>query len=150
VNATASKALFDAEVAKLTQRVLDARGWVIHARDFPTLDLSFTATGKQTLRLGLGCDNWNELPPSVTLCGADGAPLAALPAQQSLPGVSTIFNSSLHHLTGKPFVCMIGLREYHTHPSHVRDLWSNYKAQERYALGGVLTQLWRGWERFWP
>ena len=45
---------------------------------------------------------------------------------------------------------MAGACEYHEHPSHVNDLWANYRALDAYSLGGIVTQLWRGWERYWP
>jgi hypothetical protein len=147
VNSLGSKALFGAAVALLDGRLVGARGWVIHGREFPLLDISFRDVERVELRLQLACDDWNDTPPSVTLCSADGTPFVTIPPQR--PG-NAIFNGGAHQRTGRPFVCMIGIREYHDHPSHVADLWSNYRSQSDYTLGGILDQLWRGWRSTWP
>lgn len=149
MNSVAAKALFDAAVAGLGDRLLKARGWVVHSRAWPSFEVSFCSDQRQELRVRLGCDDWNDMPPSVDLLAPDGRPLTALPNQRSGP-TATIFNGSPHPRTNRPFVCMIGVREYHEHPSHVNDLWSNYKSLDSYSLGEIVTQLWRGWERFWP
>jgi len=147
VNSQAAKALFDASLAPLDSRVLVGRGWVIHERTFPLLEMSFRDPGRQELRLRLGCDDWNDTPPSVTLLAPGGSVLTRLPEQRSGP---TIFNSGPHPRTGRPFVCMVGVHEYHEHSSHVGDFWSNYKALDNYTLGNIVEQLWHGWRRFWP
>jgi hypothetical protein len=45
---------------------------------------------------------------------------------------------------------MAGAREYHTHSSHVNDLWDNYKHRGGYDLGGILHQLWSAWLKTTP
>jgi Predicted metal binding domain len=149
VNALAAKALFEDAVAGLSIRVLQARGWVIHSRTWPTLDISFRSPQRQELRLRLACDDWNDSPPSVDLLTPDGQFLTTIPNQRPGP-TSSIFNGSAHPRTMRPFVCMIGVREYHDHPSHLTDHWANYKPLDAYTLGSIVTQLWHGWERFWP
>lgn len=148
MNPTAAKALFEAAIAGFDDRHLAARGWIVHSRAFPSLDLSFRSAERQELRIRVGCEDWNDTPPSVDLLSPNGT-LTGIPAQRS-GSTSSIFNASSHPRTGRPFVCMVGIREYHDHPSHVRDLWTNYKSLDSYSLGGILMQLWRGWERFWP
>ena len=147
MNSLGAKALFDAAIAQLDVRVLAARGWVIHSKTFPVLDISFRDPARQELRLRVECDDWNDSPPSVALLAPDGTLLTALPAQR--PG-NTIFNPSAHDRTKRPFICMIGAREYHEHSSHTNDMWASYKAQDRYTLGNIIEQLWNGWLRFWP
>jgi len=147
VNSLGAKALFDVALALLDPRAVAARGWVIHAKSFPTLDMSFRDPARQELRLRLDCDNWNDSPPSVSLLAPDGSYLTALPTLR--PG-SPIFNGSAHPRTGRPFVCMIGIREYHEHPSHLNELWANYKTRDNYTLGNIIEQLWNGWWRVWP
>ena len=146
MNSLGARALFDEAVGLLDERLLEARGWVVHSRDFPLLDISFRDPERKELRLKITCDDWNDTPPSVTLCALDGTELAALPSQR--PG-STIF-ASPHQHRGGPFICMIGSREYHTHGSHVGDHWNNYRAHSDYRLGALLDQFWRGWRSFWP
>jgi hypothetical protein len=112
----------------------------MHKLEFPIIDVSFTAPGRTDFRVHLNCENWNDVPPSIHLENADGTPLKKL-----LPNPTSIFNAGPHHLTNLPFVCMRGAREYHTHPSHVTDLWEPIKNLSRYTLGGIVTQLWNGW-----
>ena len=138
----AVKALFDQEVEHFTPALARRRGWVLPSIAFPVIDCSFTASGRTTLRVRLLCDDWNDLPPSVGLHAADGSLLGALP-----PNPTGVFHQGPHPVTQRPFVCMRGTREYHTHPSHVGDLWENVKNSSSYSLGGILTQLWHAWQK---
>jgi len=136
----AAKSLFDSETHMLTATLEARRGWIIHLVEFPVIDCSFTEVGRTTLRLRMQCEDWNDLPPSITLHAADGTFLSTLP-----PNPSGVFHVGPHPVTNRPFVCMRGSREYHTHPSHVTDLWDNLKCLSRYELGGILTQVWNAW-----
>jgi hypothetical protein len=46
-----------------------------------------------------------------------------LPMEAWTPGVP----HSIHPVTGKPFVCLQGIAEYHSHPSHLTDSWDRYR-----------------------
>jgi len=138
----AAKVLFDEDVKNLSPELCKRRGWNLHSLTFPIVDCSFSEKARTTLRVRLQCDDWNDKPPSVILLSADGVPLRSLPANPT-----GVFNGGLHHLTGLPFVCMRGAREYHTHPSHVNDLWEPLKGETRYSIGGILTQLWNAWQK---
>lgn len=137
---TVSKALFDAEVEKIGQRLLSARSWRLVSKEYPILEVEFTSSPRPAMRIRMDCPNWNEEPPSIILLDQDANPLTSLPA-----GVSNIFNAGPHHKTGRPFICMIGSLEYHTHESHVSDLWGNYAGKTDYDLGSILTKIWKGW-----
>ena len=145
MNEIASKALFEREVAGLTERLLTSRNWKVHSKEFPILDVGFRAPHRAEFRLRLVTKNWNDLPPSAELLNADGEFLKHLP---QYPG--SIFNNSTHPSTGRPFICMAGTLEYHTHPSHLNDSWDNYKSKDAYNLGGIATQIWKGWLRASP
>ena len=136
----ASRALFEEEVAKLGQELLESRGWTLFAKEFPVLDVGFSAQDGARLRLRLLCDDWNERPPSVQFIDSEGRPLAVI--ERDPAGV---FNNSPHPSTGRPFVCMKGIREYHIHPSHTNDPWETIKGGDKFKLGGILTQLWHAW-----
>lgn len=140
----ASRLLFEDEVARFTSELLQSRQWTILERTHPVLSVLFEAPGRVPFRVRMECDNWNDCSPAVALLDKDGVLL------QSLPTGSPIFNSSAHPVTGKPFVCMAGIREYHTHSSHLNDLWDNYKIRAGYDLGGILSQLWSGWLKTTP
>lgn len=136
----AAKALFDEDVATLTPVLGKRRGWTFHSLAFPVVDCSFTAPGRTPLRLLLKCDNWNELPPEISLHTADGALLT-----MALVNSTGVFNGSPHPVTNRQFICMRGSLEYHTHPSHIGDSWENLRGHSSYTLGGILTQLWNAW-----
>ena len=136
----ASRALFEDEVKKLRPELLETRGWVLFAKEYPILDVGFTARDGAKIRLLLSCQEWNDRPPSVDLLDWDGQ---RLPAIQRDP--AGVFNNSAHPQTGRPFICMKGVREYHTHPSHARDAWESIKGSDNFTLGGILTQLWHVW-----
>lgn len=134
----ASKAKFDAEVERLTPDFLRIKRWKLWSTVYPLLDLMIEA--KLPLRLGINCDNWNEVPPSVALLSPSGAFLTSAEAQ--LLG-GTIFNQSAHEQTGRPFVCMRGVREYHTHPSHRNEVWDTYRNDDGMNIVGIVIQITR-------
>lgn len=135
-----SRALFEEEVAKLRPELFSARGWILFSKEYPSLDVGFSASNGAQLRLRLLCQDWNDRPPSVEFLDWQGQPLAVI--QRDPSGV---FNNSPHPQTRKPFICMKGVREYHTHPSHINDLWETIKGSDKFTLGGILTQIWHVW-----
>jgi hypothetical protein len=140
VHEAASRALFEEEVSKIGSELLDLRGWTLFSKEYPILEMGFSAQGGGRLRLKLVCDDWNDRPPSVQFLDWEGRPLTAI--QRDPAGV---FNNSPHPTTGRPFVCMKGAREYHTHPSHIADVWETARGNDKFTLGGILTQLWHVW-----
>jgi hypothetical protein len=137
VHPAASKAKFDAEIALLTADFLRVKQWKVLATTFPVLDLTIEA--KRALRLVISCDNWNEAPLSVALLSpSDGAFLSCGEAQLLGGG---IFNHSAHEQTGRPFVCMRGVREYHTHSSHRHEVWDTYRNEDGMNIPGIVTQI---------
>ncbi len=136
----ASKALFDEEVQKIGQRLLDARSWIILEKEYPILDVLFTSESKGKLRIRLNCTDWNELPPSVAILNEDGQHYTAAPTE-----ATNIFHAGPHQKTGLPFICMIGSLEYHTHESHIADHWESYRNKAEHDLGSLLTKIWKGW-----
>jgi Predicted metal binding domain len=138
----AARALFDAEVATLSPALAQRRLWVFHTLEFPLIDCAFTATGRSTLRVRFLCDEWNDLPPSISLHDADGSLLTT-----PLANPTGVFHPGPHPATNRLFVCMRGSREYHTHPSHLTDAWENFKNGSSFTLGSILTQVWHAWQK---
>lgn len=116
--------------------------WTILEANYPILDVVFNHAIAAALRLRLNCTDWDELPPSIELLNATGKQLDTAP-----PNVGSVFNGGAHPSTGRPFVCMRGAREYHTHSSHTTDIWDNYRGTSGMDIGGIVLQLWRAWKR---
>jgi hypothetical protein len=134
-----SKAAFEREVGRIDPRSAQRRGWTIVEATYPVLDVLFEHAKAAPMRLRLICNDWDEIPPSIQLLNRDGSPLVPLPPN---PGQ---FNGGPHPTTGRPFVCMRGSREYHTHGGHLSDVWDNYRGKPGMDLGGLLFQLWQVW-----
>jgi len=144
VHELASSALFEEQVAPLGGRLLSERNWTVVTARYPLLDVRFEGAGRVPMRVRMGCQGWNDQPPSVILLDADGKSLTSAPAG------SNIFHQGPHDTTKLPFVCMAGTLEYHTHPSHVGDHWDSYRNRSAYSLGEILTQIWNGWLKCKP
>lgn len=142
MNEVVSKALFEDQVAALTCRLLALRQWEVMVRAYPLLEIVFRVEGREPLLLQMRFDQWNALPPSIQMLTTNREPL-----QKPLQGGPGIFHAGPHPDTGKPFICMAGTREYHTHPSHLNDLWDHRRGLEDFSIGGLLTQIWNGWLR---
>ena len=145
MNRAASQGLFDEQTQRLDGRLLQIRKWTVFVRTYPVLDVGFEESGRTPMRVRMDCEDWNELPLPITLLSFDGTVLTAVPS-----GPPGIFHQGPHPQTGRPFVCMAGAREYHTHPSHTSDVWENYKTHAGYDLGGILTRSWNGWLKSRP
>jgi hypothetical protein len=131
-----ARANFESDVANLTPVVISSCRLQVHSTDFPVLDVTVEHT--KPLRLRMRADNWDELPPSVELLRPDGIPLTNL-----VPG--GIFHAGPHPHTNRPFVCMRGCREYHTHPSHLNEAWEQHRGRDGMGLVGILMQIASGW-----
>lgn len=137
-----SRAAFNRDISKLDVRSAGLYGWRILSSEYPIFDVVFTHPRAEPLRVRLTCDQWDELPPQIELLNQSGDHLPAPP-----PNHGSIFHPGPHRYTGRPFVCMRGSREYHTHESHVEDIWDNYKTQNGNDILGLVSQIWRGWKR---
>ncbi|TLM62279.1 MAG: hypothetical protein FDZ69_13185 [Deltaproteobacteria bacterium] len=133
-----SRALFT-EQTKGIERVARLRGWTIYCIEYPAIDVGFIGESKD-IRVRMLCCDWDEMPPSIELLSLAGERLSTIRT-----GPDSVFNNSAHPVTGYPFICMIGTREYHIHPSHTSDHWDNHKNKPGNDLGGILTQVWNAW-----
>lgn len=147
VNEAISRTLFEESTKGISGRILEIRGWKVWVNSYPILEVSFVAEGRQELRIKMICDDWNDLPPSVELLSSDGTKLTSL---TGVVAAGTQFHAGPHPVKGGPFICMVGTREYHTHGSHLSDLWENYRNNERYRLDSILTQIWNAWKKAKP
>ncbi|MDZ7650295.1 MAG: hypothetical protein U5K54_25920 [Cytophagales bacterium] len=139
MNSALSKEMFDDQTKHFSERLLELREWTVNKMSYPILDVTFSRPGRKQFRVRMICDNYDEFPSSIELLGGDGAYLVHAPTG------SNVINIGKHQNTQRPFICSPGSLEYHTHPSHLTDLWENYKGTSRYDLGGMLTQIHNAW-----
>lgn len=137
-----SRAAFEADMSRLDPAAVKRWGWRIISMEYPVFDVVFTHSTAQPLRLRLECRQWDEQPPSIELLHEDGTPVTAQP-----PGAGNIFFPGHHPIVGRFFICMRGVREYHTHPSHLTESWSNYRGTSGNDLPGLVTQIYRAWKK---
>lgn len=117
-----------------------AGGWDIRLAEWPTLTLLFKHPRSQrTVGFTFRCDEWDDLPPSLNLFDPDTG--QDLPWGRWPQGVWSVGNP--HPVTGKPFLCLPGIREYHTHSSHLGDAWENYRARGTYSLPYIVHRVWQ-------
>ena len=140
-----SRRRFEEDIAGITPELCAERQWEVFQCVFLVFDVGFTAPDGARLRTRFLCDDWNDRPPAIELRDYGGSLLSSVE-----PNRTSVFNGSAHSITGRPFVCMRGSREYHTHDSHQADLWENLKKSPDYRLGEIVTQVWRAWRREHP
>lgn len=131
---------FDADLRGLTEELCELRGWKVLKREWPLLDILFMKEGRAPLRTRWHCGGWDGLPPSVELLEEDGRPL-----ERSIRTPRSIFHDGPHPATKQRFICMAGVREYHTHDSHLDADWDALRRQNGYRLLDIVTMVWNGW-----
>lgn len=135
-----SKTLFEEEISLWPSDLAKAYDWILHSVAYPLIDCEFIRADRTPLRVKLLCDEWDDLPPSISLLNSDGEFLTTLQ-----PNPTGVFNPSAHDRTGRPFVCSPGSREFHTHPGHLNEPWAQFKGKPDFSLGAILIKLWRAW-----
>lgn len=142
-----SKQLFEEEVGKILGNadLLFERGWLVLVAVYPefTLAVKHRKTGRiRVFRFIF--DDWNDQPPKLSFL--DGETLLELPGAMWPTNALSHWHQSGWQpangaSTGQPFMCMAGIREYHTHQSHISDSWENYKKQSGFDLGGIVSRV---------
>jgi putative metal binding uncharacterized protein len=138
VHEALARANFERDVAMLDEKTARRLRWIVHDRSYPNLDV--TIQHSTSLRLRLLANDWDDLPPSITILNPDGSPCTL-----RMPG--GLFHQGPHNITGRPFICSPGSREYHTHTSHTNDLWCNHRGQDGMNLVGILMQIASAWRK---
>lgn len=131
-----ARSKFDSDVADLGDVAADSCGLTVNQRTYPILDV--TIHHSRPLRLRLSAPNWDDQPPSIELLKPDGSPFT-----ERLPG--GIFHQGPHPIAGRPFICMRGSLEFHTHSSHLNESWAQYRGQDGMGLIGIMMQIADTW-----
>lgn len=132
------------------------RGWVLLQVDesIPSAEIAFLA--KVAISVGRGflpvvvCairlayDNYDLHPPSLTFIDAFSreATQPHVRAFVTAPEGARDVLIDGHPLTNLPFLCLPGIREYHTHPQHTGDDWLLHRPLKEGSLSVVCERVW--------
>ncbi len=131
-----ARAKFDSDVADLGDVAAESCGLTVSWRAYPIFDVAIRHS--RPLRLRMSAPNWDDQPPSIALLNPDGSVLAG-----PIPG--GIFHPGPHPSSGRPFICMRGSLEFHTHPSHLNESWAQYRGEDGMGLVGIVMQIADKW-----
>lgn len=157
-----SRRLVAAEVtaAKLATHLADwsanaplyrRRGWILLEADGTTIDIGFVAPNARPLgvrimpvAIRLSYDNYDIWPPSLKFIDPLTGELV-IPTVAARKRDGELLRPIV--LTGHPsadgaFLCLPGIREYHTHPQHSGDDWLRYRAQGMGAPAVICERIW--------
>lgn len=135
-----ARELFEKEISQWSPEFRAAPGRIFHALEFPIIDCEFTREGRTAMRIRMNCSQWDAEAPSVELQNSQGTPFLKLPGQ-----LNTVFNGGPHRATGKPFLCIPGVKEFHIHESHLNERWDQFRGKPGFSLGEILMKIWHAW-----
>lgn len=128
------------------------RGWILLASRDLSVEVGFLASvafGDQqlsimTAAIRLTYDNYDVWPPSLEFIDPRSGNPAAPPVQALDRFEEGVRNALLAHPdTGQPFLCVPGVREYHTHPQHSGDDWLLHRRSGAGKFAVVCDIVWR-------
>jgi len=133
------------EKIKCNHSFLANRGWLVLTSTYPSVRIAVrhSRTGKVRV-FDFRFDDWNDQPPALQLVDAetlDSLPGSQWPRDNSSRWHASGWTSAGNIVTPKPFMCMAGIREYHSHASHVNDHWANYRDLPDYSLENIVLQV---------
>jgi hypothetical protein len=135
------------------------RGWVLLREDerVPLVELAILARMSVGNALGSGLlpivtcavrisfENYDLWPPSLTFIDAfsrePAAPLVRAFLSTHEGPRDILINA--HPANGQAFICLPGIREYHTHPQHSGDDWLLHRPMKTGSLSTICDRLWR-------
>ena len=132
---------FETEVRALETEAagyVSAKGWKVVESTYPILAVILPhSRSAREIEFRFTCEDWDELPPSLSLhhpIRGEELTWAEWP-KRGWDAHQT------HTSTGKPFLCLTGLREYHTHQSHLGNKWGNYRLSGSYRLRNIIDRV---------
>lgn len=136
-------------------QVYRRRGWILLDSNVDELRvdvgfISLAAVGDQQVPLfsaavRLTYENYDLWPPSLTFI----EPRSGNPAPPAVQAIERVDGGEprnallLHPGSGRPFLCLPGLREYHSHPQHSGDDWLLHRAEGAGRLAVICDRIWR-------
>lgn len=150
-----SRAKLDAELAdwKSNVELYRRRGWLLLGANELEVDIAFVAqvaVAEMTLpvittTIRLNFDNYDLWPPSLTfigpMTGRPALPVVNAPERDERGEPRNVLLG--HPITKQPFLCLPGLREYHSHPQHSGDDWLLHRTSGQGRLAVICDRVWR-------
>lgn len=133
------------------------RGWILLDVDEDALSVELAFLAQVSLSVGssplpivacairLTYDNYDLWPPSLTFISAfSRQPIRphVRAFQATTEGLRDVVIDS-HPDTNQPFLCLAGVREYHTHPQHTGDSWLLHRHLGEGSISTICDRVWR-------
>jgi hypothetical protein len=149
-----SQAKLDRELAQwhANSEAYRRRGWLLLSAVGLQVEVAFLANvpigvnalSVVTVATRFNYDNYDLWPPSLTFVDPRTGE-AATPVVGAIEVLGTEARNALlvHPMTGQPFLCVPGVREYHSHPQHTGDDWLLHRGHGAGRLAVVCDTIWR-------
>jgi hypothetical protein len=133
------------------------RGWLLLTENLtePSVELALMARVATSVAVGflpvvvcairLQYDNYDLWPPSMTF-------IDVFTREPSHPHVRAFLSTTEgprdvliegHPSTGRAFLCLPGIREYHSHPQHTGDDWLLHRSSREGSISTITERVWR-------
>jgi hypothetical protein len=150
---TARKVEGELELWDANAEAYSRRGWIMLRREPPVLDIAFLArlpVGGNIVPAVAACvqidfTNFDLWAPSVEFIdpiGRDYAPPVVQALVEAEDGAQNLIIGG-HPDTGRPFLCVPGVRQYHSHPQHTGDPWLLHRPPRGGSLTLICERIWQ-------
>ncbi len=139
---------FDKEVVDLMRLAPDLRkkGWIIESTTFPIVRVTFITNHifppLAPVTVDIDFTNYNVEPPSVRLLHPVDFSKGFVKGIQKEGNEKREVVRYVHPSTKQPFLCLPGVREYHSHPQHSGDSWDLHRYTGAGNLHFILEYIW--------
>lgn len=150
VDPNVSKIKFQREVNDLFQHrdVYRKKGWLIEATSFPIVRVTFLTSGAISpvaapFAVDIDFTNYNLWAPSVRFIHPITLNSQVCKGFRNVNGTPTELIINAHPYTNEVFLCLPGIREYHSHPQHNGDSWDLHRYTGEGTLYFLLDNIWK-------
>jgi hypothetical protein len=133
------------------------RGWVLLSQGDLEVEVGFLgrlplggpAVPAMPACVRIDFTDYDLQPPSVEFIDPATGEFAQPPVQALVDTDEGPRNLlvQMHPDTGRPFFCVPGVREYHSHPQHAGDSWLLHRAGGGGSLAAICDRIWRSMAR---
>jgi hypothetical protein len=127
-----------------------SRGWFLTRAEGTDIEIAFVAPnlapGFRVIPVSIRLDyaNYDVWAPSLTFIDpltGDPAPVPIQAHKREGPVLRDLIPAN-HPQTGRPYLCLPGIREYHSHPQHSGDDWLRYRLQRLGSPAVIAQWIW--------